>query len=136
VKHIIVLYFILLTPAAFSQKVAHFSCGTRGKESFEEFSFWIRDNARAEIYYRFGKAEEEIKLTYAGRSLFKNRPCFKVRFSNGYELLIAPKDRGLKIADEDEHYNLLFLWESDRINDGSCVEDELDAITLIKQYFM
>jgi hypothetical protein len=135
VKYIIVFYFILLTSAAFSQKVAHFSFGTRGKDSYEEFSFLIRDNARAEIYYRFGKAEEEIKLTYAGRSLFRNRPCFKVRFADGYELFIAPKDRGLRIADEEEHYNLLFLWESDRINDD-CVKDELEAIVLIKQYFM
>ena len=141
-KYFIFFSFILLSPTTFCQQVANYSSGVRGTDDFEEFSFWARNNARAEIYYRYGKVPEEVKLTYGGRTLMRNRQCFKVKFPNGYELLISPKDQGLRVMDEDENYNKIFQWEYEGPVDGVgtacdiCTKDEWEALVLIKAYFI
>jgi len=127
---------MLLPSAVFAQKIANFSCGTKGTESYEEYSFWIRNNGRAEIYYHYGKYEEEVQLVYAGRSLIGDRPCFKVRFPDGYEVLFAPKGQNLKATDNQESYNRLLFWQYEDANAEFCAKDETEAITLIRLYFM
>jgi hypothetical protein len=136
-KLILFLSFILVTTTGFAQQVVNFSYGKRGTDGYEAFSFSVKNNVRAEIFYYYGKDETEVKLTYAGRSLMKNRPCFKVRFANGYELMIAPKEQSLKIMDSDESYDETFQWEYevDAYCD-ICARDETEAVVFIKQYFM
>ena len=83
-----------------------------------------------------------MTVLYTGKSVFNGEQCFKVKFTNGYELMIIPQGLNLKVVDSEGQYNKLFKWHYEGPINGigtfcePCAEDENESILLINEYFM
>jgi len=136
---LILLTFLIETK---SQKVANYSYGDPGKEDFEEFSFWVKENKVAEIEYTYGADWKTVTLKYIGIDVLNGEDCFKVKFSNDYILYVIPKETRLKISDFKGNYLKYFYWYYEGPVNGigtfcePCAENENEAMTIIKSYYM
>lgn len=122
-------------------KVANYSYDKYGAAQYEQFSFRVKDNKRAEITYSYGKDPKEIKLQYMGKAQINGDSCFKVQFPNKYVLYVIAKDRVLKVVDADGKYNKTFKWEYEGpVNGigtfcGVCAADDDEAMELMKRVY-
>jgi hypothetical protein len=143
----IALFFVLsfLTSSASAQmQVANFSTGKVGTKSYEHFSFYVEDGAKADITYAYGKdgrGGKEIKLDYLGRDTLDGLAVFKIGFPNKQVLYVIPQKTSLKIVDEKGKYNKIFRWEYEGPVNGrgtwcdSCTQDGKESVALIRRYF-
>jgi len=125
-----------------AQKVANYAVGEPGKQNYEEFSFWVKDNKKAEIYYYYGKDRKEMKPKFIARTVLNGDSCFKVQLSKNYVLFIIPQGNQLKVSDQNGIYKKVFTWKYEGPENGigtfctPCAEDENAAMQLIKLYYM
>jgi hypothetical protein len=123
------------------KKVANYSFGTPGTNSYEHFDFWTEDGKRTGINYVYGAERKEVKLIYLGKDRMEGIACFKVEFPNNYVLYIIPKGLQLKVTDAGNSYNRVFSWEYEGPVNGIgtycdvCAEDDEEAMQLIKTVY-
>ena len=138
-------YFLLVTSFYYGKsqsKVASYSFGKLGTENYENISFWIENGKRTDITYSYGASQEEIKLKYVEKALFKGDSGFKVQFPNKYTLYVIPKGFNLKVNDENEKYLKIFTWEYEGTFNGigtfcePCAEGKEDAMRIIKTNYL
>jgi hypothetical protein len=126
----------------YAQKVALYSFGKYETAEYEQFSFWVKNNKRAEIYYAYGKDNKELKLKFLEKGILNGEDCFKVQFPNKHILYIIPTNKRLKVSDLTGKYLKDFDWKYEGPINGigtfcqPCAEDETAAMKLIKLYFM
>ncbi len=141
-KFIFLMPFILFFIQSIAQKVANYSIGKGGTAEYEEFSFWVKANKRADIDYTYGKDWKNIKLVCLGKDVLNGDECFKVKFPNNKVLYILPKGKDLIVSDLDGKYKKYFSWHYEGPTNGGgtfcepCAEDENEAMKLIKLYYM
>jgi hypothetical protein len=122
-------------------QVANYHRGKYRTNSYESFSFWIKDNKRAEIHYSYGKNMKEVKLEYLGKDRINGQNCFKIRFPNNYTLYIIPKGFQLIVTDLPGKYNEIFSWQYEGPINGIgtycdvCAEDDKDAMKLMRSFY-
>ena len=122
-------------------KVANYAIGKYGTDKYEHFSFYVKNGHRAEIYYRYGKADKDFKVTYVGKAQLNGINGFKVQFSNGHTTTIIPSGIILKVSEAGKAPKN-FAWEYEGPIDGigtfceQCAEDEKAAMQLIKSYYL
>lgn len=133
---------LLIGAIASAQRVANYSYGEPGKADYEEFSFWVKANKHAEINYTYGREWKTVNLKYLGKDILNGEECFKVKFSNKYELYIIPKGDQIKVSDLSGKYSKYFFWKYEGPVNGigtfcePCVENEEEAMKLVKLYYM
>ena len=125
-----------------AQKVALYSFGQYGTTDYEQFSFWVKKNKRAEIYYTYGKDPKELKISFLGKGILNGENGFKVQFPNKLILYIIPTNKQLKAADLTGKYLKYFAWKYEGPINGigtfcePCAENDTEAMKLIKLYYM
>lgn len=137
---ILAALFSLSSPAFAQEKnrVANYSSGTMGTKTYEHFSFW----KSGEITYTYGKNDKDITLNYLGKEKLKNTTAFKVQFPDNRIWYVIPRGKNLKVSDKAGKYTKNFRWEYEGPVNGIgtfcsvCAEDETEAASLIKRYFM
>lgn len=129
-------------PAAAQTKVANYSYGKSGTDTYEHLSFWVKDGKRAAIYYAYGKDRKEAKLNYWGKIPAGSNSGFTIQFSNSHTLTIIPVGIALKVIDAVDKAPKKFAWEYEGPVNGigtfceQCAEDEKEAMQLIKAHYL
>jgi hypothetical protein len=133
---------LFVGPMANAQtKVANYAIGKYGTDKYEHYSFYVKNGRPADIYYRYGKADKEFKVSYLGKAQLNGGSGFKVQFSNGHITTIIPSGITLKIADAGKAPKT-FAWEYEGPINGigtfcePCAQDEKEARQLIKAYYL
>ena len=138
------VFFLLASSASAQMQVANFSTGKVGTKSHEHLSFYVKDGAKADITYAYGKdgrGGKEINLEYLGKDTLNGAAVFKIAFPNNQVLYVIPQKTYLKIVDEKGKYNKIFRWEYEGPVNGrgtwcdSCTQDGKKSVALIKKYF-
>ncbi|MDR6195288.1 hypothetical protein [Siphonobacter sp. SORGH_AS_0500] len=123
-----------------AQQVANYSTGTPGHDTYEEFSFWARNNQRSTIDYTYGANRKSLRLTYLGKGKLPH--SFQVKFPNQLVLTLIPNGNTLLVKDSKGTYNKVFTWKYEGPVDGigtfctSCAKDEAAAIKIINRYYI
>ncbi len=124
-------------------KVANYSFGKYGTESYRHLSFWTENGKNAFIEYKHSKEATEVKLVNLGQTVFNGKKSIKVQFKNKHVLYITPNGFNLNVSDESgEKYFKTFTWEYEGPINGVgtfcnvCAENEKKAMELVmKIYF-
>jgi hypothetical protein len=123
-------------------KVAQYSFGKPGTDTYEHLEFWTKDGKRSEVNYAYGKDRKEVKLRYLGKGQLNGQTGFKVQFGNNYMLYIIPKRLQLQVTDANGKYNKIFSWEYEGPVNGIgtycsvCADDDEDAMKLIQSMYL
>lgn len=118
-------------------KVANYSFGKPGTDTYEQLSFWVKDGQKSRIDYTYGKDRKAVKLRYVG----KYDASFKVQFPNNTALTVNPKGTTLIVTNTKTNYVKTFNWEYEGPVNGIgtfcnvCAEDKEDAMQLIRTYY-
>ncbi len=124
------------------KKVANYSIGKIGQNSYEHFSFWTNEGEKDEIIYSYGKNSKEYKLEYLGAKTIQGRKGFEVKFPNGLILFAIPTGNNVRVINPRGKYNKVFKWEYEGPVDGRgtactvCAEDETAAMVLLKNAYL
>lgn len=124
------------------QKVANYSVGKIGGNTYEHFSFWTNEGKRTDIYYNYGKNNKEIKLEYLGAKTIQGRKGFEVKFPNGLILFAIPTGNNVRVINPRGKYNKVFEWEYEGPVNGvgtactACAEDETAAMIILKDAYL
>jgi hypothetical protein len=140
----ILIFFLLIGQVALAQpgKVANYSTGQPGTDGYEEFSFWVRNNAVSTVTYVYGRDRKEANVNYLGKSSLNGKPAFKLGLPNGVVLYAVPLDITLMVTDRPGKYVKRFSWQYEGPVDGigtfcqPCAQDERSAMRLIKGYYL
>jgi hypothetical protein len=134
----------LLLPAfgtAGNDRVANFSFGEHGTKRYEHFSFWIHENSKTEIIYTYGIHRKKMKLRPLKTAHPERASSFKVRFPEGYVLVITPKESTLLVAQSSGRHAKTFQWAYEGPVNGvgaacpACV-DQAEAAKFVKDNFL
>lgn len=140
-KAIAITLFLTITTAAYAQKVANYSSGTPGTDSYQGYSFWTKNGKPSEITFRYGKDRTELKATYAGKTTYKSKPAFKMLFSNKQLFYVLPTGDKLQIINKKLNKTETFSWEYEGPVNGigtfcePCAQDEKEAKILLKKAY-
>ncbi|WP_080054555.1 hypothetical protein [Spirosoma aerolatum] len=144
-KQSIVLLLLSLGPGAFAQssmKVANYAYGQPGTDTYEAFSFWVKNGKRTTIDYTYGKDRKETPLQFVGKSQPGSKASFTVQFPNRYTLYVTPMGNQLQVMDEQKKYRKTFIWQYEGPINGVgtfcdvCAQDEKEAMRLIQRYYL
>ncbi|GAB4039319.1 hypothetical protein GCM10028774_40320 [Spirosoma jeollabukense] len=119
-------------------KVANYSYGKPGTDTYEQLSFWMKDGQKSSIDYTYGKDRKDVKLRYVG----KYEASFQVRFPNNTTLTVNPKGTTLIVVNTKSNYAKTFVWEYEGPVNGIgtfcnvCAQDEKEAMRLIRTYYL
>ena len=128
---------ILAGTASAQTKVANYSFGKPGTDTYEQLSFWVKDGKKSSIDYAYGKDRKEVKLRYVG----KYDASFQVQFPNNSILTVNPKGITLIVVNTKSNYTKTFVWEYEGPANGIgtfcdvCAQDEKEAMQLIRTYY-
>ena len=122
-------------------RVANFYTGKYGTTAYEHFSFWTKDNKRAQIEYSYGVRPKVIELVYLGLDTLNGKNSFKVRFPNKYILYITPKGSKLLIEDKKGKYTKTFTWEYEGPVNGvgtycAICADANESMEMVMKYYL
>jgi hypothetical protein len=138
------LFFVLIAiliisgTASAQTKVANYSYGKPGTDTYEQLSFWVKDGKKSDIDYAYGRDRKEAKLRYVG----KYEASFQVQFPNNTRLTINPKGTTLIVTNTKTNYVKTFVWEYEGPVNGIgtfctvCAQDEKEAMRLIQTYYL
>jgi hypothetical protein len=124
------------------QRVAYYSFGRIGTQSYEQLGFQVNNGQRGEITYIYGTKETEIQATYLTHDQCNGSPCFMTRLPTNLTLQIIPKDYAIKVVSDDGRYSKVFGWEYIGPINGRgtfcdvCAEDEKEAMNILQKYFL
>jgi hypothetical protein len=142
-KIIIIIFTTLIFTTSKAQlKVANYSTGKYGTETYEHISFWIEDGKKSYLEYAYGKEPTEIKLLFLGQKILNRNKSIKVQFSNGNILFITPDGLNLNVSDENGKYFKTFKWEYVGPINGIgtycdiCAENEKEAMKMVKNNYL
>ena len=139
----ITLLLLVAGKAACAQdKIATYAVGKPGTATYEHLSFWVQNGRRTAIYYTYGADRKEAKVKYFGKTKLKNKPGFKVQFSNGHVLSLIPSGLLLTVVDATGKAPKTFAWEYEGPINGigtfcqDCAADEKEAMQVLRTYYL
>jgi len=122
-------------------KVANYSFGKYGTETYEHLSFWTENGKNAYIEYKHGTRPTQIILNL-GQTIFNGDKSIKVQFKNKHVLFITPNGFNLNVSDESgKKYFKTLKWEYEGPINGIgtfcnvCAENEMEAMKLVKEIY-
>lgn len=134
----VLIAILFIGGTAYAQtKVANYSYGKPGTDTYEQLSFWVKDGQKGSIDYNYGRDRKEVKLRYVGRY----EASFKVQFPNNTTLTVNPKGTTLIVVNTKSNYAKTFVWEYEGPVNGIgtfcdvCAQDEKEAMRLIRTYY-
>jgi hypothetical protein len=136
------LVFLMSVTAKGQVKVANYAFGKPGTGKYEQLSFWIKNGAREEVQYTYGKGRKEVKLQYLGKARLGGDTCFKLQFPNRFTVFVVPKRLRLKVRNSSGKYNKTFSWEYEGPVNGIgtfcdvCAEDAKEAMQLLRLHYL
>ncbi|MBD2701192.1 hypothetical protein IC229_11135 [Spirosoma sp. BT702] len=140
---LIFLFSTLVGTLANAQmKVANFSFGEPGTDTYEQVSFWAKDGQRGDIYYVYGKNRTETRLTFLSKTMPSIGNGFRVQFPNKLVLNVIPMGDRLKVVDDKATYQKTFSWQYEGPVNGIgtfcnvCAQDEKEAMRLVRTYYL
>jgi hypothetical protein len=148
IKILFLFVYILSLQASERVTVVTYSTGKLETDTYESFSFWIKDGQRAHIQYMHGKELDEEDLIYLGTDLLKGEKGFKTELPDHTVLFLIPKGYALKVVSKDGRYLKYFSWENENKADNSgtdtgassnckfCAPDEKNAMDMMNKYFL
>jgi len=140
----IVFALALLLPAfgtAGTDRVANFFFGEPGTKRYEHFSFRVHADSRTEIIYSYGIHRKKMKLKLLKTAHPGSDSSFRVRFPDGFVLLITPQESTLLVEGHSIRHSKTFQWEYQGPVNGvgdacpDCV-DQAEAAKFVKEYFL
>lgn len=142
-KIILIIFTTLFFTTSKAQlKIANYSIGKYGTETYEHISFWTENGKKSYIEYEYGKEPTEKKVLILGQKILNGNKSIKVQFTNKYILYITPDGLNLNVSDENGKYFKTFKWEYEGSVNGVgtycdvCAENEKEAIKIVKKNYL